>query len=228
MSTNRRFPGLVPLLIKWLLILSLLLMATSVWAQSGEADDPALLTPSAASGGKAFQPIPALPAVTVYTVKGKQSIFEQSLVGGGTQAMISNAESGDHTLVMVFMGKKYRVDLSQQELATVQANDELPLVETAETKNVLGYDCNLVWGITPGDSVKIYYSPLLTTEVNLPPFEGLGGLPLEYEIASDGMRIRYIATEIIAQDVDPDKFVADPGLRKIAFSEFAKSFAIMH
>ena len=67
MSTNRRFPGLVPLLIKWLLILSLLLMATSVWAQSGEADDPALLTPSAASGGKAFQPIPALPAVTVAT-----------------------------------------------------------------------------------------------------------------------------------------------------------------
>lgn len=168
----------------------------------------------------------SLPAVTVYTVKGKQSIFEQSLAGGGTQAIITNIETGDHTLIMVFMGKEYRVDLSQQELATVKSNHKLKLVETGKKKNILGYDCDFVWGISPSDSVKVYYAPELTTEVNLPPFEGLKGLPLEYEVSVEGLRIRYIATNINADDVDDSMFVADPNLRKIGFAEFAKSFAI--
>ncbi len=170
----------------------------------------------------------ALPAVTVYTVKGKQSIFEQSLTGGGTQAMITNIETGEHTLIMVFMGKEYRVDLSNQELATVKANDRLTLVETGKKKNILGYDCDFVWGISPTDSVKIYYAPELYTEINLPPFEGLKGLPLEYEVSVDGLRIRYIATNINTEGVDVEKFVVDPELRKIGFEEFAKSFAIMN
>ncbi len=170
----------------------------------------------------------ALPAVTVYTIKGKQSIFEQSLAGGGTQAMITNAESGNHTLVMVFMGKEYRVDLSDKELETVKSNAELPLVETAESKEILGYECRLVWGITPGDSIKIYYAPELTSEVNLPPFEGLKGLPLQYDIVSDGMNIRYTAIKVNNKTIEPEKFIADPDMKKIAFSEFAKSFAIMN
>lgn len=168
----------------------------------------------------------ALPTVSTYTVKGPQLMVSQPMPGGGRQAMITNADNGKNTLVMMFMGQEYRIDLDTKELSTLESNAQLELVETGKSKSILGRKCNFAWALHARDTIKVFYAPDLSTRIDLPPFKGLNSIPLEFETISKGMRIKYTATKVQPEPIPDDRFDVDPAIRTIRFEDFARSFAI--
>jgi GLPGLI family protein len=92
-----------------------------------------------------------------------------------------------------------------------------------ETKTILGYKCGLAIAIlSDGSTFKVYY----TTEFNFqnkdygPQFNGLPGVPLEYESEMGKMKVTYMADKVSFEPVGAILFdVPKSGYREMTYEE---------
>ncbi|MEM9052131.1 MAG: hypothetical protein AAGC47_08790, partial [Bacteroidota bacterium] len=168
-----------------------------------------------------------LPNEATLYCKGRKSLFEQKVAGGGIQAFASDGAHGDALLMMQFLGQGYKVEMTKEQMMSLKQTKNLEITETDDTKVIAGYSCKKGLAKTGEETLEFYYSTELESETNFPPVVKLDGLPLEYEIIRGGVKMKFLATSVEEITVKDSKFEALDGLVAMKFDVFAKSFAIM-
>jgi len=152
--------------------------------------------------------------------------LDQYIVGGGSQSFITNLTANTSTLVMRLMGQKFQVKMTSEEMQQLEKIQKLKIIEGKLTKIIGGYTCQQAFAISGNDSLEIYYLPQLKTRCILPQFADLKGLPLEYEIVNDHIRMKYSCNNISQKIIENSVFEVDDEVLKIPFEQFAQSFGI--
>jgi hypothetical protein len=120
------------------------------------------------------------------------------------QSVIYNAATGIATLLRVSGEEKYQWNLdSAQWKQYNQKWTATTLQETGETASIGGYDCQKVIATYGGgDSSSIFYTRQFFPIANgyEPMFEGLKGVPVQYEWIVGGLKLRYT---LIAVQIGP-------------------------
>jgi hypothetical protein len=167
-----------------------------------------------------------LPKKSLLYVKGEQSLFEQTVAGGGKQSFYIDAGKGSGTLVMQFLGQAYKVEMTQEEIETLKKAKELEVAMTDERVIISGYSCNAALAISDSDTLELFFAPELVTASRVPPFADVNGIPLKYELIRGGIKMTYTATEVKEARLEESTFESESDIKSMEFSDFAKSFAI--
>ena len=167
-----------------------------------------------------------LPKKSLLFIKGKKSLFEQEVAGGGKQAFLIDSEKGSGVLLMQFLGQAYKVEMSRSELESLKKVKELEVIDSEESETIQGYHCQKAIAISESDTLEVSYTKQLKTNSNFPPFTGIEGIPLRYEIIRGGVKMTYSALEIEETPLQDEIFALPEGMSSMDFADFARSFAI--
>ena len=168
-----------------------------------------------------------LPKKSLLYVKGEQSLFEQTVAGGGKQSFYIDAGKGSGTLVMQFLGQAYKVDMTQEEIESLKKAKKLGITMTENKETIAGYSCHSALAISDSDTLNVLFSTDLVTTSHIPPFADVDGIPLKYELIRGGGKMTYTATEVKQASLEESTFKSESGIKSMEFSDFAKSFAIV-
>ncbi|MGB6035834.1 MAG: hypothetical protein WBG42_06170 [Cryomorphaceae bacterium] len=168
-----------------------------------------------------------LPKKSHLYIKGEQSLFEQTVAGGGKQSFYIDAGKGSGTLVMQFLGQAYKVDMTQEEIESLKKAKKLEITMTDNRETVVGYSCDAAIAISESDTLNILFSTDLVTTSRVPPFAEVDGIPLKYEMVRGGVKMTYTATEVKEKRLEESTFDSNSDIKSMEFSDFAKSFAIV-
>jgi hypothetical protein len=167
-----------------------------------------------------------LPNESVLTIKDARSRFEQSIAGGGSQVFVTDAAAATSTLVMNFMGQAFQVTLPVDSLKMLRKNEALRIAETSETKEILGMVCDKALAISGNDTTIVYFNKALHPHPMVPQLAEIEGIPMEYTLVQNNIRMHFTAKKIVKTKVDPSIFEVSEDIKEITFSQFAKSFAL--
>lgn len=167
-----------------------------------------------------------LPKKSVLYVKGKRSLFEQEVAGGGRQAFFIDSEKGSGVLVMQFLGQSYKVEMSQEQIESLKKAKELDIISTNETATIADYSCQKSLAISDNDTLEVLFATDLKTASSVPPFAKVDGIPLKYELIRGGVKITYTAIEVKETSIEDSIFNSSPEMKSMNFEDFARSFAI--
>jgi hypothetical protein len=168
----------------------------------------------------------SFPKQSTLKIKNEYMRLDQSVAGGATQSLISNASDTSTTLILNIMGNAYQVNLSLDEVMQLEQAEAFKIVEAEETKMIAGYLCKKAFAISGTDSLTIYYTEEIKSQNIVPQFSKLTGFPLEYEMEKGNVRMKYTCSNISQEEVDMSSFLVSSSIREIPFDDFARSFAI--
>lgn len=167
-----------------------------------------------------------LPSESTLTIKDVHSKFEQTIAGGAEQLVVSDARTGISTLVMNFMGQKFQVKMNADSLKTLRKNEPLHIVETEQTKEILGLVCTKALAISGTDTAEVYFNHALHPYPMVPQLADVNGIPLEYTLLQNNIRMHFKAKKIVKTPVHPSVFEISADIREVSFTQFARSFAL--
>jgi GLPGLI family protein len=163
---------------------------------------------------------------TVY-IKGSKSRSEM------TNALFSSttffdANTGNAVILKEVSGQKLLIRLTADNLAERNSlYDGLVFTDTTGTKDIAGYKCVEAIGRTKsGATITVYYTKDVVPQNRDydPQFKNLVGLPLEYELASGNVKIRYRVSRINFNPVPVSRFdIPRTGYREMNYEESKKS-----
>ncbi|MES2648656.1 MAG: hypothetical protein V4717_17400 [Bacteroidota bacterium] len=126
------------------------------------------------------------------------------------QSIFYNAQSGTAVILKESGTEKYMINLSAPQWE--QYNRKYAGVKfnyVNDSKVIAGYNCKKATGtLKDGSAVTVYYA------VDLKPvyqeyeyvFKDLPGLPLEYEITTGTITVKYLATSLLTTPVSASRF----------------------
>ncbi len=126
------------------------------------------------------------------------------------QSVIYNTATGLATLLRESGDEKYQWNLDS--LQWKQFNSKwtpTAFRETGDTALLENYNCTRVMGsFAGGDSISIFYTREIFPLANgyNPMFEGLRGIPVQYEWVIDGLKIRYTLVSVQTGPVGASRF----------------------
>jgi len=213
---------------KYIILLSLLHIII-MWSFAANAQFTGKITYSV--DYQTFDPamqsmIEVLPKESYLLLKENKLRFNQEIMGGGMQSFIVDKDQKSNTLMMNFMGQEYKINMTEEQVAQLEAAQKLSLEEKDDTRMIQGYECKHVVARTENDTLNIYYTNEIPTPAVLPQFSSIDGLPLYYEVNKGGIKMTYKCTSIEKIDIDESAFVVPETVREIPFNDFAKNFAI--
>ena len=170
--------------------------------------------------------IEVLPKESYLLLKDNKLRFNQEIMGGGMQSFIVDKDQKSNTLMMNFMGQEYKINMTEEQVAQLEAAQKLLLEEKSDTRIIQGYECKHVVARTENDTLNIYYTNEIPTPAVLPQFSAIDGLPLYYEVNKGGIKMTYKCTGIEQVAIEESAFAVPESVREIPFNEFAKNFAI--
>lgn len=168
--------------------------------------------------------IDLFPKQSQLIISGQNSRFQQEVSGGGQQVFISDITRGQHTLVMSFLGSVFKVNLSQNEMAQLEAMPAQKVHYVDETKMISGLECKLAYTLHDGDTLRHYYNADIYKGNLLPQFQGIEGLVLEYELYQNGLWIHFKVKDLVQEPISAEWFEVSDKIREISFEDFAKAF----
>lgn len=126
------------------------------------------------------------------------------------QSVIYNAATGKATMLRESGETKYQWNLDSAQWKGLNKKwTASGYRETGETATISGYACMKVMGLYPtGDSSAIFFTrQILPLARGFDPlFEGLNGIPVQYDLAFDGLKIRYTLTSVQTAPVAASRF----------------------
>jgi hypothetical protein len=162
---------------------------------------------------------------TVY-VKGNKSRSEMtnSLFSSTT---IYDAITGTAVILREVSGQKLLIRLTPENWQDRERLYEgMVFNDTTETKEIAGYSCiKAVAQTKSGAIITVFYTRDIIPENREydPYFKNLGGLPLEYELANGGLKIKYKVSRINFNPVPASKFdIPKSGYREMSYEESKK------
>lgn len=166
-------------------------------------------------------------ATTTINLKGPMSRTE--LVSSlGREATIYDASKGTGVILKDYSGQKLMITLTAHDWA--QNNDKydgIVFENTKETQKIAGFNCKkAIAKLKNGASFTVFY----TTEVNLAnksydaQFKTLPGLPVQYEMQSGNMKLKFTLASINYNPVPASKFeIPTSGYRVLSYDETKKN-----
>ena len=166
-------------------------------------------------------------ATTNINLKGPMSRTE--LVSSlGREATIHDASKGTGVILKDYSGQKLMITLTAQDWA--QNNDKyegIVFENTKETQKIAGFNCKkAIAKLKNGTSFTVFY----TTEVNLAnksydaQFKTLPGLPVQYEMQTGNMKLKFTLASINYNPVPASKFeIPTSGYRVLTYDETKKN-----
>lgn len=162
-------------------------------------------------------------ATTTIYLKGTMSRTE--LVSSlGSEATIYNASTGTGVILKDYSGQKLMITLTAQNWAQNNAKYEgIVFANTGNAEKIAGFTCNkAIAKLKNGESFTVYY----TTEVNMSnksydaQFKTLPGLPVQYEMQSGKMVLKFTLASISYNPVSASKFeIPKSGYRVLTYDE---------
>jgi len=174
--------------------------------------------------------LPKLMTMTVGETKSKTELD----AGMFSQNTISDAEAKTSVTLMDVMGQKIMIKKTKEEIEQEIAKSPAPkIITSTETKEIAGYTCKKAEITTTdpdqGDkeiTFTVYYSDQLGNDkLNFEGlFRGLNGLPLEYNIDANSMKMKFTATEVKKQKVSDKDFAIPDGYKEVTKEELQNMF----
>ena len=162
-------------------------------------------------------------ATTTIYLKGTMSRTE--LVSSlGSEATIYNASTGSGVILKDYSGQKLMITLTAQNWTQNNSKYEGIVFEnTSNTENIAGFSCKkAIAKLKNGESFTVYY----TSEVNVAnksydsQFKTLSGLPVQYEMQSGKMMLKFTLASISYNPVSSSKFeIPKSGYRVLTYDE---------
>jgi len=162
-------------------------------------------------------------ATTTIYLKGMMSRTE--LISSlGSEATIYNASTGSGVILKDYSGQKLMITLTSQNWTQNNSKYEGIIFEnTGATENIAGFSCKkAIAKLKNGESFTVYY----TSEVNMAnksydaQFKTLPGLPVQYEMQSGKMILKFTLASINYNPVPSSKFeIPKSGYRVLTYDE---------
>ncbi len=162
-------------------------------------------------------------ATTTIYLKGMMSRTE--LVSSlGSEATIYNASTGSGVILKDYSGQKLMITLTSQNWMQNNSKYEGIVFEnTGATENIAGFSCKkAIAKLRNGENFTVYY----TSEVNVAnksydsQFKTLPGLPVQYEMQSGKMMLKFTLGSISYNPVPSSKFeIPKSGYRVLTYNE---------
>jgi GLPGLI family protein len=174
-----------------------------------------------------------LPKLMIMTVGEAQS---KTVLDAGmfSQSTITDANTKTSVTLMDIMGQKMLIKKTKEEIEKeIEKNPSPKIVLSDETKEIAGYTCKKaeITTMDPDQGDKeitftVYYSEELGNEkLNFEGlFRGLNGLPLEYNIDANSMKMKFTATSVKKQKVTDKDFEIPEGYKEVTKEELQNMF----
>lgn len=162
-------------------------------------------------------------ATTTIYLKGSKSRTE--LVSSlGSEATIHDASAGTGVILKDYSGQKLMITLTAQNWAQNNSKyDGIVFENTGKTAKIAGFNCKKATAkLKNGSNFTVYY----TTEVNPAnksydaQFKTLPGLPVQYEMQSGKMTLKFTLASINYNSVSASRFdIPKSGYRVLTYDE---------
>lgn len=163
-----------------------------------------------------------LPKTMDYILKGNKTRMEMSMMGGSV-VTIMNIDTKSSDVLMDMMGQKIHTQSSMEDFEKGMDMTDVK-VHPDDTKKIAGYACKKITGKSAdGYPVEIYYTDEIQSGVfneMLKKVAKVRGLPLEFTVINQGMRMLLSATEVNSKAISDDLFEIPEGYRKMDSNPF--------
>lgn len=155
--------------------------------------------------------------------------MEMKMMGMGT-TVISNSKDKSATTLMDFMGNKYAIKMTAEDLEKEKAkisNSKLETKLTSETKDIAGYKCKKAIATTKeGSEIIIYYTNDIVAKNQgfSDQYKGIDGFPMEYQMSQGGLNMKLVAKNVSKEKVASDKFSVPSDYKITSKEEMSKMF----
>ena len=154
--------------------------------------------------------------------------------GMGKQIEILNIEEKTTTSLLDIMGQKFSIKTSAQEIQDeITKAPETQIIYTDETKEIVGYVCKkVIIKFKEKDSdteteVIAYLADDFSNEgvyFDNPVFNGIDGILLEFEINSDEINMKFIATSVNKKNIPEKEFTVPEDFKETTKDELREMF----
>lgn len=172
-----------------------------------------------------------LPKTMKMTLKPPMSRSEV-IMGMGTTTSIFNADTKSGLTLMDMMGQKLAVKISPEDVnKELTDGGEVEVVETGETKDILGYSCKkvLVKVKDLENDLVVFYTEELSggfENSDNPIFKDIKGMMLEFTMSENGMNMHFTAVNIDKKKVSDSEFDIPEGYETITQEEMQSRFGM--
>jgi GLPGLI family protein len=179
------------------------------------------------------QTLAMMPKTLKIKIKGDMSRTEMNM-GMGTTVVIFNSETKSGVTLMDFMGQKFAMKMSPEDLdKEMKETPETTVVTTSETKEIAGYTCKKAIvkmkekGSETETELVVYYSEDLATgksnEMN-PLYKDIPGTMLEYSMNENGMNMFLTAISVEKEKISDSEFETPEGFKEVTKEELKGMF----
>lgn len=170
-----------------------------------------------------------LPQNQTFYIKNSKSKFVQKSSMSNT-IVISDSEAKTSTILMDAMGQKYKMTIDTDDLTNIEneSTEDISIEYVEGTKTIAGYVCKkAVVKMEEFDEQAVFYYTEEIAPLMLNGMEGLHlkGLPLEYIISMDGMKMVMKATKVEKTTIPdtifdiPEGYIEMPAYMKDAMQQ---------
>lgn len=126
------------------------------------------------------------------------------------QSIFFDGTDGSAVLLRESGKEKYMTNFDKSQWANYNKKYEgITFTYPAETKTIANYSCKKAIGtLKDGSTIEIFFTPDLTPQAAGYDyiFKDLPGLPLEYQVNSGKVVVKYLASSVISTPVSASKF----------------------
>lgn len=163
-----------------------------------------------------------MPETMNYVLKGSKTRMEMSMMGGSI-VTIMDIDAKKSDILIDMMGQKMHTQSTTEDFEKGMNMTDVK-VHSGDTKKIAGYSCKKIKGKSAdGYPVEIYYTEEIQSGAfndMLEKVANVNGLPLEFTVSNQGMKMLLSAIEIKSKDVSDDLFEIPEGYQKVDSNPF--------
>ena len=168
-------------------------------------------------------------------VSFRKSMVKTEIISGmGKQIEILNIEEKTTTSLLDIMGQKFSIKTSAQEIQDeISKAPETQITYTDETKEIAGYVCKkVILKFKEKDSDKeteviAYLADDFSNEgiyFDNPVFTGIKGILLEFEMNSNEISMKFVATSVNKKNISEKEFAVPEDFKETTKDELRNMF----
>lgn len=178
------------------------------------------------------QMLAMMPKTMKMKIKGESSRTEISM-GMGSTIVVFNGETKSGFTLMDFMGQKYAMEMTAEELEQeIEKEPDMGVEITGETKEIAGYTCTkaIVKSNEAGAEnleMIVYFTDELGSGMlnyNNPLFKDVQGVMMEYSMKEGDMDMTFSAISVTKKKVGDEEFEIPEGYNVMSMSDFENMF----
>ncbi len=164
-----------------------------------------------------------MPSEMIITIKDDKTRIEQMFgETGNKNIVISDYGKMQGFFAMNMMGQKMLINIDEQSFKEGIEQGKNNEVEKLDgKKEILGYSCDKAKLTNSGVDIITYYTDKLPNKMGQ-QLMSLPGMPLEYNIETQGMTMKFTAKNIDKSPVDDQAFEKPQGYQEMSMENFKK------